>query len=66
MIDYGLYDIVEMKKAHPCHKGKYFQIVRMGVDIKIKCDGCGNILMLDRNDFNRKLKRVIKKYEEEK
>ena len=29
-MDYGLNDIVEMKKQHPCRKSKYWQIIRMG------------------------------------
>ena len=37
--EYGLNDIVEMKKEHPCHKSKYWQIIRMGADIKIKLSG---------------------------
>ena len=39
--DYDLNDIVEMKKEHPCHKSKYWKIIRMGADIRIKCLGCG-------------------------
>lgn len=63
MIDkkYGLYDIVQMKKDHPCRKSQYFRIVRMGVDIKIRCLGCDNVIMLDRQDFERKLKKIIEK-----
>lgn len=57
--DYGLYDIVEMKKEHPCHKSKYFEVIRVGADVKIKCQGCGAILMFPRSEFDRKLKRVI-------
>lgn len=59
--DYTLNDIVEMKKPHPCaSKSKLFLIIRLGADIKIKCQGCGNIIMLPRNDFNAKVKKVIK------
>ena len=39
--EYGLNDIVEMKKEHPCHKSKQWKIIRMGADIRIKCLGCG-------------------------
>lgn len=57
-------DIVQMKKPHPCKKSPYFKIVRMGVDIKIKCEGCGAVIMLERQDFTRKLKKVIERNEE--
>lgn len=57
--EYKLNDIVIMKKEHPCKKGnKEFLIVRMGADIKIKCLGCGNIIMMSREDFNQKIKCV--------
>ena len=44
--DYDLNDVVEMKKPHPCHKSKTWHIIRMGADIKIKCDGCGAVVMI--------------------
>lgn len=53
-------DIVEMKKEHPCAKrSKQFEVVRVGADIKLKCLGCGNVIMLDRETFNKKVKSVI-------
>jgi hypothetical protein len=58
---YDLNDIVEMKNEHPCRKSKYWQITRMGADIKIKCQGCGAVIMFPRHEFERKLKKVIKK-----
>lgn len=60
--DYSLNSIVEMKKAHPCvTRSKQFEVVRLGADIKIKCLGCGNIIMLSRNSFNEKVKKIVKK-----
>jgi hypothetical protein len=50
--------IVVMKKEHPC-KGNKWEIVRVGVDIKIKCLNCGRSVMLSRIDFNKKLKKVL-------
>lgn len=59
---YELNDIVEMKKEHPCEKrSKQFQIIRMGADIKIKCLGCGNSIMLTRHNFEKSLKKVLGK-----
>ena len=56
---YDLNDVVEMKKEHPCHKSKYWTIIRMGADIKIKCQGCGAVVMFPRREFERKLKKVV-------
>ena len=55
---YGLNDIVEMKKEHPCHKSRYWKVIRMGADIKIKCQGCGAVVMFPRHEFERKMKKV--------
>ena len=60
LLEYRLYDEVEMKKAHPCFaRNKRFQIVRVGADIKIMCLGCGNVMMIDRAAFNTKIKKVL-------
>ena len=57
-MEYNLNDIVEMKKKHPCGVNSW-EIVRMGADIKIKCLGCGAIIMFSRRDFEKRLKKVI-------
>ena len=55
-----LYDEVEMKRPHPCSsRSKRFQVIRLGADVKILCLGCGNVIMLDRDKFNSKVKKVI-------
>ena len=57
---YQLNDVVEMKKEHPCAtRSKRWVITRMGADIKIKCLGCGSIVMLTRHSFEKNLKKVI-------
>ena len=64
-IEYDLNDIIEMKKEHPCRKSRYWKITRMGADIKVKCEGCGAVIMFPRYEFDRKIKRVIRKAGEE-
>ena len=59
--DYDLNDIVEMKKEHPCHKSKYWKIIRMGADIRIKCLGCGTSVLFPRVQFEKKLKTYYRK-----
>lgn len=59
--NYQLGDIVELKKPHPCNaKSTKFEIVRVGADLKIRCLGCGNVLLISRDNFNKRFKRVIK------
>ena len=53
-MEYDLNDIVEMKKPHPCKKSKYWKIIRMGADIRIKCQGCGASVLFPRSEFEKK------------
>ncbi|PKM59601.1 MAG: DUF951 domain-containing protein [Firmicutes bacterium HGW-Firmicutes-4] len=55
---YGLGDRVEMKKKHPCGSFQW-EIIRVGADIKIKCLGCGHIVMLQRSKFNKQIKKIL-------
>ncbi|GAA0726574.1 hypothetical protein GCM10008905_23310 [Clostridium malenominatum] len=59
---FELGDIVEMKKTHPCGS-KEWKIIRMGADIKIKCCICSRIVMIERNKFEKDMKKIIKKEE---
>jgi hypothetical protein len=54
---YRLGDTVTMKKAHPCG-GNSWEIIRMGMDIRIKCVRCGRSVLMSRADFERSIKRV--------
>lgn len=56
--NYKLNDLVIMKKPHACQTNLW-KITRVGVDIKIKCVNCNREVMLDRLEFERKLKKVV-------
>lgn len=55
--EYTLGNKVIMKKGHPCG-ANLWEIIRLGVDIKIRCCNCGRTVMIPRIEFNRKLKKV--------
>lgn len=55
---YKIGSIVIMKKSHACGTNEW-TISRMGVDIKIKCNKCGREIMMDRLEFQKKLKKVL-------
>ncbi|MFD1019422.1 DUF951 domain-containing protein [Thalassobacillus hwangdonensis] len=61
--DFQMNEIVEMKKPHPCGENKW-KIIRMGADIRIKCEGCGHSVMIPRRQFQSKMKRILVKSEE--
>ena len=60
---YELQDVVEMKKQHPCGTNAW-KIIRLGADIRIKCEGCGHSVMIARREFEKKMKKVINKLSE--
>ena len=55
--EYKIGSKVIMKKEHPC-KSNLWEVTRSGVDVKIKCIKCGRSIMMDRVEFNKKLKKV--------
>lgn len=51
-------DKVVMKKPHACGTNEWL-ITRVGVDVKIKCIHCNREIMMDRLEFEKKLRRII-------
>ena len=50
-------DRVEMKKPHPCGS-KIFSILRVGMDFRLKCEGCGHEVMLPRGKAEKGIQRI--------
>ena len=59
-MEYKIGDIVRTKKKHPCGS-KLWEITRICVDFKLKCQGCGHVVVLERE----KAKKAITKIEKE-
>lgn len=59
---FQLNDIVELKKAHPCGTNRW-KIIRMGMDIRVKCLGCEHSVLLPRSRFEKRLKKVLEQAE---
>ena len=60
LTDFQAGDWVQMRKPHACGANRW-EITRTGADIKIKCLGCGRIVMLPRQDFERAAKKRLGK-----
>lgn len=56
--DIKLGSVVILKKGHPCGTNLW-EIVRFGVDCKIKCLGCGRIILIDRVELRKAIKKVV-------
>ena len=55
---YSLHNIVALKKPHPCGTNSW-EILFIGAEIKLKCTGCNRIVMIDRQSFDKSLRKII-------
>lgn len=51
-------DVISTRKPHPCG-GNEWTVIRTGADIKMRCNQCGRVVMLDREKFLRRRKAVL-------
>ena len=61
-MDVRVGDIIDMKKPHPCGS-KSFSVLRVGMDFKIKCLGCGHEVMVARSKITKNIKTVTRNEE---
>ena len=57
-IKYSIGDIIQSKKQHPCGNDEW-EVIRIGMDFKMKCLKCGRIVMLSREKFEKAVKKVL-------
>ncbi len=55
---YKLGQRVKMKKGHPCGTNAW-EIIRIGMDFRIKCTGCGRSVLMPRYQFERRVKEIL-------
>lgn len=52
-------DVVTTKKNHPC--GSYdFEIMRTGMDFRVKCLGCEKQIWIERRKFEKRIKKILR------
>ena len=61
-MDLRIGDRVELRKQHPCGS-RTWQIFRVGMDIKLRCEGCGHELMLPRSKAEKSIRKIVTKEE---
>ena len=61
-MDIHVGDRLEMKKEHPCGS-KVWLVLRVGMDIRLRCAGCGHEVLAPRRKVEKSIKRVIPKEE---
>ena len=63
-MDLKVGDKVELKKEHPCGS-KEWLVTRVGMDIKLKCLGCGHEVFAPRHKIEKSIKSVFSKERED-
>lgn len=58
-MDVRIGDTLEMKKAHPCGS-KQWLVLRVGMDFKLRCLGCGHEVMLPRVKAEKNIKKLLR------
>ncbi|MBE6750301.1 MAG: DUF951 domain-containing protein [Ruminococcaceae bacterium] len=63
-MDIRVGDKLIMKKKHPCGSD-IFTVTRIGMDFKLRCDGCSHEIMIPRLKAEKALKKIVKPNGEE-
>lgn len=61
-MDVRIGDVLLMKKKHPCGCSE-FSVLRIGADFRIRCNGCGREVMLERVKVEKNIKKIIREDE---
>jgi len=59
-MDIQVGDIVTLKKQHPCGS-KEWEILRVGMDFRLKCRGCEHQVMIPRKQVEKNIRNVTSK-----
>lgn len=61
-MDVEVGDKIITKKQHPCGS-KEFLVLRVGMDFRIRCEGCGHEVMVPRAKIEKNIKKVVRESE---
>lgn len=56
-MDIQVGNIVKLKKKHPCGSAEW-EVLRIGADFKLKCTGCGHMIMVARTMVEKNLRGI--------
>ena len=56
-MDIQLGDIVKLKKQHPCGSHEW-EVLRIGMDFRLKCIGCGHQIMMPRKQLEKNVRGI--------
>lgn len=47
-------DVVKLNRTHGCGENRW-EVIRVGMDIRIRCLGCGRSLLIPRPEFEKQV-----------
>ena len=56
-MDVRVGDVLELKKTHPCGSRQWL-VLRVGMDFRLRCQGCGHELMTPRAKAEKAIKKI--------
>jgi len=59
IMDVRVGDELVMKKAHPCGENR-FEVLRSGIDFRLRCKKCGREVMVPRIKIEKNIKKIIR------
>ena len=51
-------DIIKLKKKHPCGSFEW-EVLRVGADFRLKCTGCGHMIMIPRSKAEKNIRNIL-------
>lgn len=58
-MDVRVKDILVMKKPHPCGSDRW-QVLRSGMDFRLKCAGCGHEVLIPRSKAEKNIRQILR------
>ena len=58
-MDIRLGDVLEMKKNHPCGS-RQFEVLRIGMDFRLRCVGCNHEMMIPRLKAEKNIRKILR------
>ena len=63
-MDIRVGDLVRLKKPHPCGSSEW-EVLRVGMDFRLKCRGCGHLILVPRRLVEKNLRGWMRDGEEQ-
>ncbi len=63
-MEFNLGDVIKLKKAHPCGANEW-EVMRVGMDFRLKCNGCEHQVMVPRKLVEKNFRGFVKKLDSE-